>query len=60
MKVNDNSTFRESVILSGNYDIVALCETFLRNDEKIDIQGYKWIGHNRCDIGKMRNEGQVV
>ena len=33
-----------------NYDIVCICETFLRSNDEIDIPGYTWIGHHRRKI----------
>jgi hypothetical protein len=49
------------VILSGDYDIIALCETFLRENEDIEIDGYSWVGHNRSgqDPKAKRGSGGV-
>ncbi|MES9883911.1 MAG: reverse transcriptase family protein, partial [Sedimenticola sp.] len=44
---HDNRVFRETVSRSLNLDIIAICETFLRKDDKITLEGFKWIGHNR-------------
>ena len=61
MKDNDISRFRTEVLRSANYDIMGLCETFLRGDEKLDIPGFSWIGHNRTvtDPRAQRGSGGV-
>ncbi|CAG2228878.1 unnamed protein product [Mytilus edulis] len=38
---------RESVLNFLNLDIIGVCETFLKNDDNIEISGYQWYGHNR-------------
>ena len=43
-----------------NYDILALTETWLGENESLKIKGYKYIGKNRTKINKMgRNPGGI-
>ena len=35
------------MILSHGSDIYALCETHLRNDNVLSVEGYQWFGRNR-------------
>ena len=42
-----NCTLRISLLQSLNPDIISLNETHLRQDDKIDFEGYSWFGHNR-------------
>ena len=57
MKDNDNSNFRREVLNYSECDILALCETFLKNGEKIETDGFKWFGHNRQTIHRRANRG---
>ena len=52
---------RENIIDCLNTDIISICETHLRNDEKLTISGYRWIGHNRKNISPtaLRGSGGV-
>ena len=40
-----------------NFDIIALCETFLTEDNIIDIDNYSWFGNNRLNIDKHATRG---
>ena len=40
-----------------NFDIIALCETFLTEDNIIDIGNYSWFGNNRLNIDKRATRG---
>ncbi|CAC5419448.1 unnamed protein product [Mytilus coruscus] len=58
---NDNSTFRKLVLEHSNSDILAICESFLREEEQLCVPGYKWIGHNRTNLHRnaVRGSGGV-
>ncbi|VDI68964.1 Hypothetical predicted protein [Mytilus galloprovincialis] len=47
IKVSQAKRIRESVLNYLNLDIIGVCETFLKNDDNIEISGYQWYGHNR-------------
>ena len=57
----ETANIREAIIQAVNLDIICINETFLRDDQEISIQGYKWIGHNRTQINPraMRGSGGV-
>ena len=40
-----------------NFDIIALCETFLTEDNIIDIENYSWFGNNILNIDKRATRG---
>ncbi len=44
---NENSQFRSGVLKRSNLDILCVTETFLRDDEIINVNGYRWVGINR-------------
>ena len=48
---------RPRVIKALDLDIVCLCETFLRDDMSISIEGYRWFGNNRKSISKRARRG---
>ena len=43
---------RSNVIKACDLDIVCLCETFLKNEQTIEVPGYCWFGNNRKSISK--------
>ena len=49
------------IIDKGHYDIICLCETWLRNNDGISVPGYTWYGNNRKVISKraIRGSGEV-
>lgn len=53
----DNHNLREAILNSLNADIITICETHLRDQEVIDINGYSWYGHNRTDIHRNAPKG---
>ncbi|VDI82923.1 Hypothetical predicted protein [Mytilus galloprovincialis] len=57
LKSNDNSQFRKQVLECTNCDILALTETFLRKDEKLNIPGFTFFGNNRKTINRNANRG---
>ena len=42
-----NSKFREQILLACNFDIICLCETHLKGNDSISLEGYQWFGSNR-------------
>ena len=58
----DNSQFRNHVVNNFNFDILCLCETFLRKDENIEIEGYKCYRRNRdvLHVNSRRGSGGVA
>lgn len=57
LKSNDNSQFRKQVLECTNCDILALTETFLRKDKKLNIPGFTFFGNNRKTINRNANRG---
>ena len=57
----DHCRLRECVVQAMNLDIICLCETFLRNNDSINIEGYRWFGNNRKTISRraIRGSGGV-
>ena len=47
---NDSADFRRNIVISHKSDVYAICETHLRDNNKIAVPGYKWYGHNRTDL----------
>lgn len=58
---NNNSIFRKLVLENTNCDIFAVCETFLRGTNELDLPGFKWIGHDRPELHRnaVRESGSV-
>ncbi|CAC5399187.1 unnamed protein product [Mytilus coruscus] len=54
---NDNSAFRKSVLSRSDYDVIALCETFLRNSYTISVPEYRFIGKNRSVLHRNAKRG---
>ncbi len=48
--MNSNSIFREEILLEENLYILCVCETFLTEKNKQDVNGYKYYPHNRSKI----------
>ena len=57
----DSFAIRESIIINSNCDIISINETFLRDNETLDIHNYRWIGRNRTNINPraLRGSGGV-
>lgn len=53
--------FMKEAILAANCDIVALCETHLRNDAVVEVPGFTWFGQNRKTLAPnaVRGSGGV-
>ena len=39
----------KQILINNPWEIIALCETHLKQNEKVNVPGYKWIGLNRKD-----------
>ena len=52
---------RTNIIKTLDLDIICLCETFLRDEHSLNIEGYSWYGNNRKCISKraIRGSGGV-
>ena len=48
---------RSNVIKACNLDIVCLCETFLKDEQIIEVPDYTWFGNNRKSISKRACRG---
>ena len=44
---DENYQFREQILRNTDIDILALTETFLKGEEKLCVDGYRFIGNNR-------------
>ena len=58
---NYNSKLKEGIIYGLNLDIICICETFLVDNECINLEGYQWFGSNRKFLSRraMRGSGGV-
>ena len=57
----DRNDFRAKVLDSYNPDITCLVETWLREDEEVEFDGFKWFGKNRSQLNRkaVRGSGGV-
>ena len=60
-RLNPNTILREKIITLLDYDVIALCETHLRESQAIDLTGYTFFGHNRLalSVNAVRGSGGV-
>ena len=56
-RCNENSQFRESVLLNLDLDILCVNETFLLKNDKIQVSNYHWFGHNRKIVHRRARRG---
>ena len=42
-----NSLLRAEIIAKFQFDIICICETHLRNNDKVTVDNYIWFGNNR-------------
>ena len=56
-RVNGNVQFKERVLTEIGFDMICLCETFLRNDDDIHIDGYRCFKKNRSNIHDRARRG---
>lgn len=54
---NPNYVFKLSAIKGMDQDILCLSETFLRDDQRLEIPDYTWIGQNRTVINRRATRG---
>jgi hypothetical protein len=54
---DSNNTLRENIIKHSNQDIFCVTETHLVGDQCLNIDGYKWFGHNRRGIHRLARKG---
>lgn len=54
---SDNFLLRSACILQYNFDILALAETHLIDDNVLTVEGYRWFGHNRKHIHRNARSG---
>ena len=61
MRSMDKHDFRAKVIAAYNPDIACIVETWLREGEEVEFEGYHWVGHNRGQLNKnaVRGSGGV-
>ena len=52
-----NTELKEGIIKATNSDVVCLCETHLKNNDKITLQDYIFYGHNRQTIHSKARKG---
>ena len=50
----ESNDFRAKVINFFQPDVACLVETWLKDDEKVDYDGYCWFGHNRSCLSSER------
>ena len=54
---SDNFIFRENVVLFNDCDIFSICETYLSDNAILELNDYKWIGHNKKQRHAKRGSG---
>jgi hypothetical protein len=57
--VNANSIFRNKLLNYSNCDILGICETFLRGEEYLCVEGFRFYGSNRKYIHKKATRGSA-
>ncbi|CAC5380484.1 unnamed protein product [Mytilus coruscus] len=58
-KSNENSIFRGKVLIYINSDIIGICETFLRGNERLHVDGFRFYGNNRKTLHKRATCGSA-
>ena len=53
----DRNDFRAKVLDSYNPDIACLVETWLREDEEVEFDGFRWFGKNRPQLNRKAVRG---
>lgn len=56
-KSSDNYFIKLSIINSLDLDIIGLAETHLTRDNKVEVSGYTWFGHNRSSLHFRARKG---
>ena len=57
LKDNENKLFREQTVIKSNCDVCCVVETFLKNKEVLQVEGYTFISHNRGHLHKKAKRG---
>ena len=57
LKDSENKLFREQVLISSDFDIFCVVETFLKNKETLYVSGYTFYGHNRVNLHRRAKRG---
>ena len=57
--MNDNSIFRNKVLNYSNCDLLGICETFLRGEEYLSVEGFRLYGSNKKCINKKATRGSA-
>ena len=55
--IDPDQMLRYNVIKACNLDIICLCETFLKDEQIIEVPDYTWFGNNRKSISKRACRG---
>ena len=58
-KNDENYQFREHILRNTNIEILALIETFLKGEEKLCVDGYRFLGNNRQVQGQNARRGSM-
>ena len=58
-QMRENLDLRAEVINFYRPDIVALVKTWLKGDEEVVVDGYKWFGNNRKHLHRKAVRGSV-
>ena len=53
----DSHNFNCTVLTYLNLDIIGVCETFLKNGETLNLNGYHWFGNNRTSLHQNARRG---
>ena len=57
MYVAGAQTLRSKIVTALELDVVCLCETFLLDQQQINMHGYTWFGNNRRNLSKRTSRG---
>ena len=57
LKDPENKLFREQTVIKSNCDVFCVVETFLKNKETLQIDGYTFISHNRRHLHRRAKRG---
>ena len=57
LKNNDNKLFRDKAFIHSDCDIFCVVETFLRDNESFNIDGFTYFSQNRNNIHKRAKRG---
>ena len=49
--------FKATILQAFDFDILGICETFLRNSKTLSLTGYQWFGNNRKTLHHNAKRG---